>query len=41
MAERNATPTICLVLGEHLSNYYTGPLVRVGVMAGVAVNCRL
>jgi DNA-binding LacI/PurR family transcriptional regulator len=41
MVERNATPTICLVLGEHLSNYYTGPLVRGGVTAGAAANCRI
>ncbi|KPV48802.1 hypothetical protein SE17_36100, partial [Kouleothrix aurantiaca] len=41
MAERNATSTICLVLGEHLSNYYTGPLVRGVVTAGAAANCRI
>ena len=41
MADRNAAPTICLVLGEHLSNYYTGPLVRGAVTAGAEANCRV
>jgi len=41
MAEHNATPTICVVLGKHLSNYYTDPLVRGVVTAGAAVNCRI
>lgn len=41
MADRNAPATICLVLGEHLSNYYTGPLVRGAVTAGAEANCRI
>ncbi|HMO56298.1 MAG TPA: SpoIIE family protein phosphatase [Roseiflexaceae bacterium] len=37
----NHTATICVVLGEHISNYYTGPLVRGAVAAASRLGCRL
>jgi LacI family transcriptional regulator len=38
---RSAAPTICAVLGEHLSNYYTGPIVRGAVAAAAELGYRL
>ena len=40
MADRS-TPTICVVLSEHLSNHYIGPLGQGAVAAAAALGVRL
>jgi DNA-binding LacI/PurR family transcriptional regulator len=40
MVDRN-TPTICVVLSEHLSNHYIGPLGQGAVAAAAALGVRL
>lgn len=41
MADSDSSSTICLVLSEHLTNHYTGPLVMGAVAAARACGARL
>jgi hypothetical protein len=41
MAKRVALPTVCLVLSEHLTNHYVGPLARGASAAAARLGVRL
>jgi DNA-binding LacI/PurR family transcriptional regulator len=41
MSEHATSPTICIVLGEHLTNHYAGPLARGAAAAAATLGCRL
>jgi DNA-binding LacI/PurR family transcriptional regulator len=41
MSNHAASATLCIVLGEHLTNHYVGPLARGAAGAAAALGCRL
>lgn len=41
MVDRTVPPTLCMVLSEHLTNHYAGPLARGAAYAATALGCRL
>lgn len=41
MVDRTVSPTLCIVLSEHLTNHYAGPLARGAAYAATALGYRL